>query len=831
MNIRYASQFDFSQGIQDATTYLLKQANELVDGRNVKFFKKLGSFERRDGFVQAGNLFNAGAAPQGGIIAKFSNGSKRIVATNDTGPTKTILKVQNAGTGVWTTISGTPTWPVDSILFFKTYLDELYVSGFNPVNGDPIQPVNIDKDLNVSTTHNLLYAPWPYFFEEYLGVLYAANVTANSNRYKDRVYKSSPPLGAMTYMQGAQDNVYATETMINQVPVMTSNSAPSGVAAASTEVNASNQAFGAFDRIYNSPADNTRWIANATTGWLRYDFGAGNSKVIKMYAIGAGNGITLNRLPKDWTFQGSNDASSWTTLDTKATQPTWSDDEYRYYNTSNTTAYRYYRINVTANQGATDYVGIGELGLYAALEANRLIQFKTDSVRYIKPGTVLDVYKAGTETKLFSVTVNTVDKPKNTFTIYPLISTTGTFDSTNDYMVFGSAISATEFATGTPVRVTTTGTMPSGLSALTKYYAILIDTTHVRFALTYEQALIGDYINFTSNGTGTFTFEKMYSVSDNDEIWLAGTKGKLNMFWNTDYPNAESAEFLTLKPGTDSAPTISGIRSSSNRLYIFTKNSGSRFDGSNLVVFNNSVGCISQRSLGNIDDDWLMWVDARGNVRARNDNQSVQENISKAIKPILKKLTQEQLKAVSVGIVDQVAKFYLGTIDGENIRVCYDFDANTWDVESLGYPAILQDSDDYTGELKPYFFGGNGRLYLDETGNMDDDKNIAFRGRTGKSILAFPQRKKFYGVTMFTRNASGLRLTASVDGGDWKTVGRIEGETCFIKFSEQGDNVLPSGVAIDWQISGRVEGAAPAVDGAVVWFAIEEDVPGGQQRG
>lgn len=47
-----------------------------------------------------------------------------------------------------------------------------------------------------------MFAPHPYFFEEYLGVLYAANVMIGANRYKDRVYKSSPPLGPMTYMQG-----------------------------------------------------------------------------------------------------------------------------------------------------------------------------------------------------------------------------------------------------------------------------------------------------------------------------------------------------------------------------------------------------------------------------------------------------------------------------------------------------------------------------------------------------------------------------------------------------------------------------------------------------
>lgn len=832
MSLRYSSQFDFSQGIQDATTYLLRQANELSGGRNVKFSKKLGSFERRDGFERAGDAFNAGTAPQGGIIAKFSTDSKRIIATNNVGNTATILKIQNSGTGAWSDIPGTPAWPVNTVLFFKMYLDELYVSGFDPATGNPVQPVNIDKDVVVSTSRNLLHGTYPYFFEEYLGVLYAANVQANGQRHKDRVYKSSPPLGAMTYMQGAQDNVYATETMINQVPVMTSATAPFGVVAKSSEYGASEAAWKVFDRLAT-----TVWtVASGTTGWVSYDFGYGNQKVVTSYKLGSNNdNAWMNRHPSAWTFQGSNDNSSWTTLDTKSSQPAWSISEERTYVVTNTTAYRYYRINITAIQGGS-ILSLASFEMYAPLEANKLVEIKVDSVRYVKPGTVIDVYAAGTETKKFTVTVNTVDKSRNTFTVYPMTNTAATgFDATNNRIYWASvgiAPTVAEFPTGTPVRINTTGTMPGGLTANTIYYVMRESTlNYIRFSRTYDQAIIGDTIDITSSGTGVFTFEKVYSVNDNDEVWLSGTKGRLNIFWNKDYPNTEAADFIALKPGTDAAPTISGIKSSGNRLYLFTKNSGSRYDGGNLVVFNNSVGCISQRSIGNIDDDWLMWVDARGNIRARNDNQGVQENISKAIKPILSKLTQEQLKAVNVGIVDQVAKFYLGTIDGENIRVCYDFDANTWDIESLAYPAIIQDSDDYTGMLKPYFFSGNGRLYMDETGNMDDDKTIPFRGNTGKSILGFPQRKKFYGVTMFTRNCSGLRVDASVDGGQFMTVGRIEGESCFIKFNEQGDNVLPRGIAIDWRVSGRLDGDAPAVDGAVVWYAIEEEVPGGQNRG
>lgn len=838
MNIRFTPQFDFSLGVQDATTFFLKQANELNRGINLRFTEEVGAFERRPGFVRAGNAFATDLPPQGGIIAKFSTGNKRIVAVNNSGGTATILRVQDSDTGTWSDMSGVPTWPVDSIIFFKYYLDEVYVSGFDPTTGDPIEPCNIDNTLNISTTRNLRHCPWPYFFEEYLGVMYAGNVIVDGTRHKDRVYKSSPPLGAMTFMQGAQDNNYADETLVNQVPAMTSNTAPFGTAAASNEHSSGSYSpWRVFAR--QSLTDQAyRWVSlNATLPvWLRYDFGSGNSKVIRSYTLaGENNPSNLNRGPKTWTFQGSNDASSWTTLDTQTNVPSWALGETRTYAFTNTTAYRYYRINITANQGAADYTTVSALKMYSRLEADRLIEFKVDSVRYLKPGEVIDVYEGGTDTKKFSVTVNTVDKPTNTFTIYPLYNTAGTFNATTDQLEFtsGTEPSLTDIATGDPIRFTTAGTMPTGLSELTTYYAIRVsgDDTKIRLALTEEQARINDYINFTSNGSGTFELEKMYSVEDNDEIWLTGTKGKLNIFWNTDYPNEENAEFLALKPGTDGSNTLSGMRASANRLFLFTKNSGSRYDGNNLIVFNHSVGCISHRSLANIDDDWLLWVDSKGNVRARSENQGAQENISRAIRnPIMRQLTQDQLKAVSTGIVDQVAKFNLGQVNGEWMRVCYDFEANTWSPEKLGYPALIQDTDDHSGDLKPYFFSNNGRLYMDETGNKDDDKNIAFEAGTGKDILGTPQKKRFYGILLFTRNCNGLRLQAAVDGGQMKTIGRIEGETCFMKFPENGDSKLPLGVAFDWQISGKEPGDPPAVDGAVVYWIPEEDVPSEQRQ-
>jgi len=120
------------------------------------------------------------------------------------------------------------------------------------------------------------------------------------------------------------------------------------------------------DQAFNRNSGSKWFNGNATnpgpTGWLRYDFGAGNAQTVKRYTVVSAD--VADRDPKTWTFQGSNDGSTWTTLDTQSNQAFVNRNHANVYNIGNTTAYRYYRIDVTANNGGT-VLAIAELGLWS----------------------------------------------------------------------------------------------------------------------------------------------------------------------------------------------------------------------------------------------------------------------------------------------------------------------------------------------------------------------------------------------------------------------------------------------------------------------------------
>lgn len=142
----------------------------------------------------------------------------------------------------------------------------------------------------------------------------------------------------------------------DQIPTMTSTSAPSGTVTRSTDVNGTLVSWKAFDK-----SAGTYWQPTGTgTEWIAYDWGAG--KTITRYAITCDNGG--NRCPSAWTFDGWN-GSAWITLDTQSGVTTWGAGEVKTYSFSNVTAYNKYRLNMTAC--AADAYTIRELTMHESV--------------------------------------------------------------------------------------------------------------------------------------------------------------------------------------------------------------------------------------------------------------------------------------------------------------------------------------------------------------------------------------------------------------------------------------------------------------------------------
>jgi len=82
-----------------------------------------------------------------------------------------------------------------------------------------------------------------------------------------------------------------------------------------------------------------------------------------------------------------------------------------------------------------------------------------------------------------------------------------------------------KWITGMKVRLTTTTTLPAGLSLATDYFVIRVTATTIKLATSLANAIAGTAINITSAGTGTHTITHTLSARALGEIGGEETHG------------------------------------------------------------------------------------------------------------------------------------------------------------------------------------------------------------------------------------------------------------------------------------------------------------------
>lgn len=176
------------------------------------------------------------------------------------------------------------------------------------------------------------------------------NWTITSGSYKQTLFVQYPTISRQFPIEGS----WLLTPVTSSNTVAQTKDYPGGTISASAE---NSTAFRAFNGDETAASTNATWFGtkNVTTAWLKYAF---NIPVVVNKII-FNNNYSANYYTKTFNFEGSNDNSTWTVLLKGATM---SSIEKKTFTISNTTRYKYYRVNITAigNYGA----GITELKYY-----------------------------------------------------------------------------------------------------------------------------------------------------------------------------------------------------------------------------------------------------------------------------------------------------------------------------------------------------------------------------------------------------------------------------------------------------------------------------------
>jgi hypothetical protein len=274
---------------------------------------------------------------------------------------------------------------------------------------------------------------------------------------------------------------------------MTSNTAPSPFVASSSSSPFGYLPYYAFDGLATPPY----WLGNGGgVDWLQLDLGSGNAQILDNYSVQAADDLTayLTRVPKTWTMRGSNDGTTFTTVDTRSSETGWSNAEIRSYTcATRTTAYRYFRLNITANNGDSTYTHVGELSLFVsppAVTAGNLLVVVVSTSGAIKPG--IDA-PSGPDWWLVGSQINTVQsKPYQTVwakiatgtDALTLVTDAGTSSSYVSYQIsgHGSAVTYASIGTGNSTNADPPSCTQSGSAQDTLSIAAYTGYNHVATA-------------------------------------------------------------------------------------------------------------------------------------------------------------------------------------------------------------------------------------------------------------------------------------------------------------------------------------------------------------
>lgn len=189
---------------------------------------------------------------------------------------------------------------------------------------------------------------------------YFSNITDKTNNFKAQTILSCPK-----NQQGYAEFIKKLEFSQDIIPTMTSNTH------AECEISVSSQ-YDAINYLPWKTCDDTNatincWLTQngVPTGWFKLNF-TNPKKAVGLSITSRNSTDAGTASPKDFLIEASDDDINYVFLGSWTNITGWLQNEKRFFAFPNPNNYKYYKITILTNSGAT-YTGMGELELFAAL--------------------------------------------------------------------------------------------------------------------------------------------------------------------------------------------------------------------------------------------------------------------------------------------------------------------------------------------------------------------------------------------------------------------------------------------------------------------------------
>jgi len=165
-------------------------------------------------------------------------------------------------------------------------------------------------------------------------------------------------------------------------------------------VSSENPEWGEIASKLNDGDLNTKWSAPSSTAWIQFAYK--EAKTWNQYSLTSGNDDPTRDF-KDWTLQGSTDGVTWDILDTQTGQAWASRNSTIDFPFLNIKAYKFYKIDVTANNGNAGTIQLSEIAFSYE---------KTDALVFTTSGIAASYITWNNSTSLQSDSIYNIEKTK-----------------------------------------------------------------------------------------------------------------------------------------------------------------------------------------------------------------------------------------------------------------------------------------------------------------------------------------------------------------------------------------------------------------------------------